>query len=423
MRVSLALALVLGLAVLPACARVEATTRTERGPLLRTFHRPVILEGGVSATASVQWPRLELEVLSHDLCRDEEVAEFAEDRVTERGVPSAGPALSTGISFVLASAIAFGVSYAVSNAPDTSVIDRSGHYGPSTATQVRGWSYVGLGVGVPALVVGVIGYLQSGEDVKHLKVEQVQGQRDERCHPRRLAGSTELFGPRGTVATGESVDGRVSFEANAVSSEVQGVRFANREVELDAASEVMIDAFVACAALETEPPLPPLSELGEGALVARAGRLEACRALRPEAVAERLKAVRQELDRRRAQGSAGVLDAGAEPKSFEEAVLAHAPRLLLKAGSADLARLDDAAALEGQSALLEGVVGEGLSQNIGVVQVGPRALFVFLPNNRPWGADFGNGARIEAVVVMAGSQTVGERTLPLARAVWMRLSY
>jgi hypothetical protein len=73
--------------------------------------------------------------------------------------------------------------------------------------------------------------------------------------------------------------------------------------------------------------------------------------------------------------------------------------------------------------LVQGVVVEGMTSNIGVLQVGDRALYVFLPPKRTWGFDFGNGTRVEAVVVLAGTQTVGERTLPLARAVWMRPAF
>ncbi len=414
-------ALTLGLVGLVGCAAPEATVRTERGPLLRNFHRPVVVDGAVTATASVAWPNLVLKVAGEDVCRDEEVSEYAEDTVTERSVPSAGPALSTGIVLTLAGAIAFGVSYAVSNTPDTSVIDRSGHYGPALSTLVRGWSLLGVGVGVPALVVGIVGFLQRGEDVRHVKVEQIVGQKDEPCHRRPLSGPVTLLGPSGPLVSADAVAGVASFDRKGVTAPVQTVSFANREVELDAASSVVVEAFTACAQLEAET-VGSLAELGDGALIARARRLNACRSLRPDEVSQALEAVKEELARRPAKSSPGAFGPGAEPSNFEDVVSAYSPRLFFELGSADLSRLDDPKSLTGQSALVDGVVVEGLSQSIGVVKVGERELYVFLPPRRAWGGDFAEGTHIEAVVIMAGSQTVGERTLPLVRAVWMRPS-
>lgn len=303
-------ACVVVLALLGGCAPIEVTTRTERGPLLRTFHRPSILEGATSATATASWPTLELRVVGTDTCRDEELAEYAEERVTERAAPSAGPSLSTGIAVTLAGAIAFGVSYAVSSAPDTSVMDRAGRFGPSPATLVRGWSLAGLVVGLPALVVGIVGYLQTGEEVKHLKVEQVMGQRDAVCNERPLSGPVALLGARGAVARGEAVEGVVRFDATAVGSPVEEVTFADREVELDGPSLAVLEAFAACGQLELES-VQPLEQLTDAALVARAGRLTACRRLRPEVVAPSLEAVQAELSRRRASEAPGAPGSGA----------------------------------------------------------------------------------------------------------------
>jgi hypothetical protein len=72
---------------------------------------------------------------------------------------------------------------------------------------------------------------------------------------------------------------------------------------------------------------------------------------------------------------------------------------------------------------MQGVVSSGLTENIGVLQLGEREVFVFIPPKRSWGGDFGSGARVEAVAVMAGWQTVGEKTLPLARLVFMRPAF
>ena len=48
-------------------------------------------------------------------------------------------------------------------------------------------------------------------------------------------------------------------------------------------------------------------------------------------------------------------------------------------------------------------------------------LFVFLPPDAPWASDdFALHSPVELVGVMSGLQTVGDRTAPLIKAVWMR---
>ena len=54
---------------LAACAPIEKTVRTERGPLLRSFTRPMVVEGGLRAEVQVAWPKLEVQVKAHDVCR------------------------------------------------------------------------------------------------------------------------------------------------------------------------------------------------------------------------------------------------------------------------------------------------------------------------------------------------------------------
>ncbi len=420
---SLALVLFLGLS---GCVRTEATTRTERGPLLRTFHRNQVLEGGVSADVRVTWPTLKLTMVGHDTCRDQEVEEYAEDHITEHSVPSAGPSFSIGTIGTIAAATLFAVSYAVSNTPDRTRIDQAGNYGPSLGTTLRVWSAVSLGVGLPSLVVGIISAIRAGEDTQRVKSEQVANQHDVACNERPITGPVTLQTDHGPLASKPAVDGAVDFEAAELkpaldklgATELEGLVFYGRGVVVDEQARAALDAFSAC--LQVDGPFE-VAGASEPSLLRRAESLRACRPARGDAVAAPLKAVDDELEKRRAGGAApGAFSPRAEVTSFEEAVSAWNPRLRFKADSADLARLDNPASIEGQAALVEGVVSEGLTQNIGVLQLGPRELFVFLPPKRAWGFDFGNGTRIEAVVVMSGSQTVGERTLPLARAVWMR---
>lgn len=416
-----------GLAVLLAvlvggCARVDTNTRVERGPLLRTFHRPQVLEGGVKADVRAEWPRLALTVIGYDTCRDLTVDEYAEEKITERTSPAAGPALSTGIANLLGSAVLFATSFLVSSEPDRSVIDRSGNFGPSTQQYVRVWSYVTLGIGVPALAVGLITFLRTGEDVERSRAEQITSQQDTTCNERPITGPVTLLGTKDAVGSKTATDGAVDFDASDVKGAIESVQFYGREVELGEEGRAKVHAFGACAVLEAEGSRS-LDTMGEGALLALAERLRVCRSIRGEALADRIKAVDAELAKRREGGSPGAFAPGAGAASFEEAVSAYAPKLKLAKGSPDLVKLDAPEAFDGQAALVEGIVAEGVTQNIGVIQIDDRQVFLFIPPKKAWGGDFPNGTRIEAVAVMAGRQTMGERTLPLLRAVWMRSAF
>lgn len=410
------------LLLVSACAPLETNTRTEHGPLLRTYTRPQMVEGGATVDVRADWPTLKLTLAAYDTCRAETVEEYAEERITERTARSAGPALATGIANVLAAGVLFGVSFAVSDAPNVSTIDEAGRYGASTRQYVQGVSLATLIVGVPALAVGVIGMLRSGTDIETLKTEQVVSQKDARCNKRPAAGPVTLVGAKGAVAQKSAVDGAVDFTATELSGAPESVQLAGVDVALHEDAQAKLWGFGACVQLERDG-VKKLDQLGEGDLLARAEKLRQCRVVRGADVAEAIRAVDDELKHRRESGAPGAFAPGANVGSFEEAVSAYAPRLTLEKGSSDLAKLDAPELLDGQAVLIRGIVAEGMTTNIGVVQVGERQLYLFIPPKRAWGGDFGNGTRVEAVAVMAGVQTVGERTLPLARAVWMRAAF
>ena len=127
--------------------------------------------------------------------------------------------------------------------------------------------------------------------------------------------------------------------------------------------------------------------------------------------------------KRREGGDLGALPVGPNVTSFEEAVSSYSPRLKLTVGSPDLAKLEQVEELVGQSAVIEGIVTDGVTPNIGVVQIGARSVFLFLPTQKAWGGDYAVGTRVEVVAVVVGTQTLGDRTLPLLRAVWMRPAF
>lgn len=407
---------------LAACTALDSTTRVERGPLLRTFERPVLLEGGVTSDVRVDWPLLKLTVVGFDVCRAQQVEEYAEEKITERTSGAAGPALSTGIANTLASAVLLAVSFAVTSAADTNVIDAGGRYGPSTRQYVQGASLVTLGIGVPALVVGLIARARSGEDVEAQRAEQVISQKDVRCNERPVTGPMTLVSAQGTALPLQVVDGAIDVDGTKLTSVPESMRFADREVELTDEARVLFTAWAACAALEQDA-AKTLDALSETGLLARAEKLRECRKVRGTSLEEAVKAADAELARRRETGSPAAWAPGTNVSTFEEAVSAYAPTLKLAANSKDNAVLDTPEAAEGRAVLLEGIVGEGITENIGIIQVGDRQVFLFIPPKKSWGGNFPNGTRVEVVALISGRQTLGERSLPLLRAVWMRTAW
>ncbi|MBS1152383.1 MAG: uncharacterized protein H6Q89_4081 [Myxococcaceae bacterium] len=406
------------------CTAIDATTRVERGPLLRTFDRKQVIEGGVRAEVTAKWPKLFVALRGHDLCRTQSVEEYAEEHTTERTSSAAGPALSTGIASTLAGLVMIAVAPALSGEPNREVIDAGGRYGPSVRTQVRGWSVVAFSVGVPALVVGAIAYLRQGVDTEVKKVEQVATQKEAVCNERDVDGPVLLMSDQRPTAEGKMVAGSaVEFdESQFATVGADRILFFGREVELDEASRKVLDAVSSCRQLALEQ-VAALGAISTGALMNRLERVRACRLARPDAMIEEGKALEKEVERRREVGDPGALPVGPNVTSFEEAVTSYSPRLKLSVGSPDLEKLDNLEDLVGQSAVIEGIVTEGLTPNIGVVQVGPRGLFLFLPTQKAWGGDYAVGTRVEVVAVVVGTQTLGERTLPLLRAVWMRPAF
>lgn len=412
----------LALVFLTGCTAIETNTRVERGPLLRSFERPALMPGGVTADVRAQWPLLKLTVVGYDVCRAQQIEEYAEDVVTERTSNAAGPSLSTGIATLLASGILFGIGYAVSDAPDQQLIDAGGRYGPSTRQYLHGASAVTLGIGVPALLVGLIARFRSGEEVETRRTEQVVSQRDARCNERPENGPFSLSSAQGARVPLEVVDGAIDVDGEKMPIVPEAMHFADRELELTEEDSALFAAWAACVALKLEAP-GSLDALSESGLLSRAERLRECRRIRGEAIAAEVKATDEALAKRRETGGPAAWAPGTNVSSFEEAVAAYAPALKLAAGSKDLSVLEAPEAFEGRAVLVQGIVGDGLTENIGVIQVGEHELFLFIPPRRAWGGSFPVGTRIEAVALVSGRQALGEKNLPLLRAVWMRTAW
>ncbi len=411
-------------ALATGCTAMDATTRVERGPLLRTYDRQQTIEGAVRGEVTANWPKLTVALRGHDLCRTQTVEEYAEEHTTERTSSAAGPSLSLGVIGTLGGAIALGISPLLSNEPNRDSIDGNGRYGTSLRTQVRTYSIVALCLGVPALAVGTIAYLRQGADTEVNKVEQVATQKEVVCNERDVDGPVILMNEKQVTAQGKMVAGsKVEFDESTFATVgADRVTFFGREVELDEASHKLLDGFSACRQLAKEP-VAALNVMSTGALMNRLERVRACRRVRVEAMTEEGLTLEKEVARRREGGDPGAQPVGPNVMSFEDAVSSYSPRLKLSPGSVDLAKLDQIEELVGQSAVIEGVVTEGVTPNIGIVQVGPRSLFLFLPTQKAWGGEYAVGTRVEVVAVVVGTQTLGDRTLPLLRAVFMRPAF
>ena len=309
----------------------------------------------------------------------------------------------------------------LSNEPNREFIDSGGRYGPSTRTQVRGWSVVTFAIGVPALVAGGIAYLRQGEETEVKKVEQVATQREVVCNERDVNGPVQLMNEQQLTAEGTRVAGStVVLDESAFATEgADRIVFFGREVELDPSSRQVLESFSACRQLGREQ-VAVVKAISTGALMNRLERVNACQRVRPDAMVEERRVLEAEVAQRREGGDPAALPVGPSVGSFEEAVSSYSPRLKLSAGSPDLLKLDAIENLSGQSAVIEGIITEGLTANIGVVQVAGRSVFLFLPTQKSWGGEYAVGMKVEVVAVVMGVQTVGEQTLPLLRVVWMR---
>lgn len=402
------------------CVRVDSETRVERGPLLKTVPKESVVEGGVRGRVLAGWPEMQISLEGFETCRNEVVETYEEEVITEKRSPASGAALSAGIATTLAGGVLLALSPLFSGEPNRGVIDGAGRFGPAPRQQVTAWSIGLMVVGVPAIAAGLIGLVRSGDEVESRTVDQVASQRDVPCHEHPVDGPVELWGEKGQVAPRRVAEGgRVTVKASELEGEVVAVKFHGRELLLDEESDQALDAFASCAVLERAP-LPSFELVPSPKLHDRLEWVRACRALRADAMAEESKRIEAELAKRRDQGEPQALRPGANATSLAEAMEARTPTLQLVAGSKDVGMLAAPAAVEGKSAYLEAVVELAVAENIAVVKVGEQRAFLFLTPGAPWSTGFPVGSPVQGVVVVAGLQTVGERSLPVLRAVYLQ---
>lgn len=407
------------------CAPLQTETRTERGPLLRTYQKEVSLgQRTVAGSVQAQWPRVVVHLETADACRTELHEEYAEEVITEHHDPSAAPALSAGAS---AAAVGAGLLLArplFSDAPDTDAIDRSGHYGASSRKRATVWGVVLLGIGVPSLVTGIVQVARSGEERQTRKVDTVASLHDSACNARPAHGVVEVVGRGAQVPARSVTDGTLTLSAE----ELRGVSAAglvldDTPVALSDEDAALLNAFSACAQLQGLP--MDAQTLGQQSLE----QLMGMRAVAAQCASVPGAPGRQWMDaidsavsaaNGGAQPGQGPEAAGPQYESFEDAVAKLKPSLRVGAGSADVAKLRQPQALKGQAVQLTGVLTQQVNPDTVVVQVGDVPVLVLMDPRRPWASDFARGSRVELVGTVEGVHPLGTTAAPLVRAVWMR---
>lgn len=394
-----------------SCAEVTSEMRRERGPLIRAFERQVAKEpAGLRAEVHARWPALELRVLSSNVCRTEAVRDYSEEVITERSAKAAGPSIALGVTTTAVGAALLLLRGAFSSTPDYSVIDGSGRYGASQRQYAVGWGVGLVVVGVPSMVLGVVGLAQSGESTSTRLVDQVADANEARCDERPASGKLAVIGPSGPQEGRATQDGVVSLPPEALRGTVMGLALDGRPVWLDSEDQEELEAFRACARAL---PVPDDAALGQASTPELIFRLEEARRCAHLAGAGGAEA---------ATRLANALAARAPPDSrtMEEATAELSPEVTLAKGSADLQRLWRGEVPDGTAARLSGEVVRTEGPNLVLVEVGAQDVHVELEGAWPEPGPR-RGQKVEVVGVLMGTRAVGEVQAPVLRAVFVRL--
>ncbi|MBI3185455.1 MAG: hypothetical protein HYZ28_25220 [Myxococcales bacterium] len=294
-------------ASLSGCVRIEVDRRIERGPLIRKYERPSVAPGGFSAEVRASWPVLEVALSTFDLCQRQLVEEYAEEIITERTAPSAGPAIALGTTTTLLGGGLLLARQLFSGEPNRSLIDGEGRYGASDRQVATGWAIGLLVAGLPALVVAALEVTQSGEDSELRRAEQVVGATEERCNPRPATAQVALAPGEGQAgsptAPREARDGLARFTHEELRGQAHERVLADGvPAELAAEDMVRLDAFRSCAELAGfltgEGAEKRVEEAPTDEVVRWLGEASACRAVEGAPAAEWTKSLEAELERR-----------------------------------------------------------------------------------------------------------------------------
>ncbi len=277
------------------CLRIDEYTRTERGPSLGNATRTEIHPGRVDAQLDVRWPNLEIDLTASDVCRTQTFQTFNEEQVVERRSQATGPALSLGMSGLVAGGALWGFSYAASNEPQ---LDRSGRSSPSAQALMRAWSVGALIVAIPALAVGIIGAMASGETVQSQKIEQLLSESDRPCHERPLSGPVALLASTDLLSVSDARDGKAQFDLTKLQVAPMTIAFAGQPISLSDANVQVLDALTSCLTANRWM-ATKLSDHSYDALFELASLLRSCREVRGDEMQQSIEATDAELVRRR----------------------------------------------------------------------------------------------------------------------------
>jgi hypothetical protein len=410
-----------GVMLTVGCAPMQTERRVERGPALRTYSKEMVLgEKTLAATLEAKWPRLTFRFVTGDVCRTEEHEEFVENVIIEQYEPSAGPAISGGAANAVVGAGLLLARPLFSNEPDRDVIDREGRYGASSRKLATGWGVALLGLGVPALITGIIQTARAGEETETRKADAVVSMREQPCHSQPASGTVEFAGGPGVPPQPRALaEGTLELTAE----ELRGMNFTGVLVDgvpaaLSDEDQELMMMFRLCSRVLTQTMDPAaLAQEEVGHLRVLRKRVLGCKAIPGAPVDEPLKVLEAALA---AYGNTAEPADAPSVKSFEEAVEAYKPARTFAADSEELDRLQSPEPLKGQAVLLRGVLERLEGENIAVVRVGYVPVLVFVEPERPWATDFSRGSRVELVGVVMGRQVLGELEAPLVRAIWMR---
>jgi hypothetical protein len=307
----------------------------------------------------------------------------------------------------------------LSDAPNTRYIDGGGNYGPSDRSVASGWSYALMIMGVPALVMGTVTLLQTGEKVTTHKVEEVASSRDAPCNEKPVDGKVELLPPEGSVGKGFQTQGGVLVlrDADLRGVPLGKVTFDGKPALLAETEAPVVDHYLACVRSLPAPDAAALAGWTQERLEAAAEAAHECERVPGAPVQELTRALQAELERR---PGGPVVPQGPRISSFDEAVAAYEPTLHIGPGADAPSRLSEASLAPGTAVQLQGMLLERVESNIAIIDVQGVKVLVFLPPQSPWAANLDNGSRVEVVGVFQGRQALGSTEGPLVRAVWAR---
>lgn len=402
------------------CGMVHTETRVEHGPVVgREVRESVPVHGALLGHLEAHWPKLLVRVQRADVCRAETVEASLEETITDKTVPGAGPALGMGITQL---AVGGGLLLArglFSNAPNTTDIDAGGHYGVPPRQVATTWGIALAATSIPALAVGIAGMLLSGEQTSSRRVETVVNAQDSVCHPLPAQGALTFDHVPG-AATFPLQDGVASLDAELLRGmPAAGFSVGEAAVKLSDDDLETLASIRSCLQVTPVPGARELAAMDVATLQGLHASARACAKVpgSPGAAAE--AALEGELDARPAEPVRERLHVPGL-RSYEDALHAYPPKLTIRPGTPEAARLADTESLTGDAVEVSGVWGRPLAPGVYLLDVGELAVLVAVDDAPAWLSSISPGDRVELVAVVMGRERVKELEAPLLRAVWGR---